>query len=155
MKYRIRHSLALALLLLAFLGAAVALSAECAPTPADQLGPFYKSGAPARSKVGTGYVLEGRVMSAGDCTPLPGAIVELWMAGPDGAYADDYRATLAADEKGGYRFESHFPPAYDGRPPHIHIRVSATGHEVLVTQHYPKRGTRSALFDLVLRVQKQ
>jgi protocatechuate 3,4-dioxygenase beta subunit len=72
------------------------------------------------------------------------------MAGPDGEYTDDYRATQLVGADGAYRFESHFPPPYSGRPPHIHLRVSAEGYQTLVTQHYPKEGETSASFDLVL-----
>lgn len=129
------------------------LYAACPPTREDQLGPFYKPDAPMRSKVGTGYVLQGVVRAAGTCQPLPGALVELWMAGPDGRYQDAYRARLQADKMGHYRFESHIPAGYYGRPPHIHIRVSAAGYQVLVTQHYPPDGQQEARFDLVLRPQ--
>jgi protocatechuate 3,4-dioxygenase beta subunit len=39
---------------------------------------------------------------------------------------------------------------YGGRPPHIHVRVTVSGYEELVTQHHPERGQRKANFDLVL-----
>lgn len=120
------------------------------PTPSDALGPFYKPGAPVRSSVGQGYRLSGRVLSTGG-RPLAGAVLELWLAGPDGRYTDDCRATIIADPEGRWAFTCHVPVAYAGRPPHIHLRVSAVGHEVLVTQHYPQRGRREAVFDLVLR----
>jgi catechol 1,2-dioxygenase len=45
------------------------------------------------------------------------------------------------------------PVSYGGRPPHIHLRVTAPGYEELVTQHYPERGQRKATFDLVLLAQ--
>jgi protocatechuate 3,4-dioxygenase beta subunit len=124
--------------------------ANCQPTRPDMLGPFYVSGAPERDKVGEGYVLSGTVHSAGDCAPLTNAQVELWMAGPDAEYADEYRAVVFSGENGEYRFESHFPPGYAGRPPHIHLRVTAQGYGELVTQHYPREGTTEAVFDLVL-----
>jgi protocatechuate 3,4-dioxygenase beta subunit len=124
---------------------------KCQPTPPDSLGPFYKPDAPVRSKVGEGYVLRGVVRSAKDCQPLPDALIELWMADPDGKYTDEYRAKVIADEKGQYTFESHVPPPYTSRPPHIHIKVTAVGHEVLVTQHYSQKDQATANFDLVLR----
>jgi protocatechuate 3,4-dioxygenase beta subunit len=130
--------------------ASAAGAGTCTPTAPDQLGPFYKPGAPVRSSVGTGYVLTGVVRSSGDCAALPGARVELWLAGPDGGYDDAHRATVIADRKGAYRFESTVPPPYFGRPPHIHIRVSAGGHRALVTQHYPEQGAKEGVFDLVL-----
>lgn len=130
--------------------AAAAGSAACVPTRPDALGPFYRPNAPVRTSVGRGYVLSGRVLGAPDCRPVPRARLEFWLAGPDGRYGDAFRATVVADELGAYRFESHFPPAYAGRPPHIHVRVSAPGYRVLVTQHYPRPGTTEARFDLVL-----
>lgn len=127
-------------------GAAVA----CVPTRPDALGPFYTPGAPVRTSVGRGFVLTGTVRSADDCRPVGAARVEFWLAGPAGRYGDAWRATVLAGADGMYRFESHVPPAYGGRPPHIHIRVSAAGFQVLVTQYYPKSGETSAQFDLVL-----
>jgi protocatechuate 3,4-dioxygenase beta subunit len=132
--------------------AALVLATGCTPTRADALGPFYEPNAPVRSKVGSGYVLSGVVRSARTCTPISRARIELWLAGPDGEYADRYRATIFSSSRtGAYRFVSHFPPPYAGRPSHIHIRVSARGFRTLVTQHYPRAGTRRASFALVLR----
>jgi protocatechuate 3,4-dioxygenase beta subunit len=123
---------------------------KCAPTPEDGLGPFYKPNAPVRSKVGDGYVLFGTVKSAKDCSVVPGAKIEIWLAATDGSYDDDHRATLLAGESGSYRFESNTPPKYNFRPPHIHVRVTAEGFRTLVTQHYPKVGTSEGNFPLVL-----
>ena len=123
---------------------------QCQPTPEDHQGPFYEADAPVRAKVGEGYVLSGRVKSATDCAAVGEARIEFWLAGPSGNYDDDHRATLFADGSGNYRFESNFPPGYAGRPPHIHIRISAPGFRTLVTQHYPKAGEHGATFDLVL-----
>jgi protocatechuate 3,4-dioxygenase beta subunit len=39
---------------------------------------------------------------------------------------------------------------YPGRPPHLHVRVTAPGHRVLVTQLYPKPGQAAVETDLVL-----
>jgi len=130
--------------------AAPTLPASCLPTPPDALGPFYEPGAPVRDKVGEGYLLSGVVRSSDGCAPIPGAQIEIWMAGPDGNYTDDYRAILFSDENGAYRFESHFPPPYSGRPPHHHLMVSAEGYQTLVTQHYPIQGETEATFDIVL-----
>lgn len=123
---------------------------SCSPTRSDALGPFYTPGAPFRDKVGEGYQLTGTVRSAQGCVPIPGAQIELWMAGPDSEYRDEYRATIYSDENGIYTFESHFPPPYSGRPPHHHLLISAEGFQGLVTQHYPAQGEDQATFDLVL-----
>lgn len=140
------------LLLLIALTAGFAGAAQfaCVPTPPDQLGPFYKPNAPLRERVGSGYLLSGAVRSAADCAPIPWARVELWLTGPDGRYGDAWRATVVSAMTGDYRFESDFPAVYEGRPPHIHIRVTAPGFAPLVTQHYPKPGEASGRFELVL-----
>jgi len=122
----------------------------CEPTRPDALGPFYEPNAPVRTSVGSGYVLSGSVLGADGCEPLRDARIEFWLANPEGEYDDAHRATVLADERGRYRFESNVPVSYGGRPPHIHLRVTAPGYRDLVTQHYPEAGQKQANFDLVL-----
>ncbi len=123
---------------------------RCAPTRVDADGPFYRPGAPERTRVGEGYLLSGTVRSALDCTVLPGARIEIWLNGPDGRYGDPWRATLYAKKDGSYSFTSHVPRPYGSRPPHIHIIVNAVDHAELITQHYPQPEVTSATFDLIL-----
>ena len=144
---------AAALSISAFLYAGAIMAGQdrsCTPTEPDMLGPFYKPDAPVRSSVGKGYVLNGVVKSSADCAPIRGAWIEFWLAGPDGKYDDDHRATIFPGEAGSYRFESNIPGPYFGRPPHMHVKVSAKGFKTLITQHYPEKGKTSASFDLVL-----
>jgi protocatechuate 3,4-dioxygenase beta subunit len=103
-----------------------------------------------RTSVGSGYVLSGAVLAAGSCEPIPDARIEFWLANPEGVYDDAHRATQFAGEEGEYRFESNVPVPYQGRPPHIHVRVTAPGFQELVTQHYPDADQTEATFDLVL-----
>jgi protocatechuate 3,4-dioxygenase beta subunit len=124
--------------------------ANCEPTQSDMLGPFYEPGAPVRTSVGSGYVLSGAVLDAEDCKPIKNARIEFWLANPRGEYDYAHRATVFAGQRGGYRFESNVPVSYSGRPPHIHVRVTAPGFEELITQHYPEPGQTRANFDLVL-----
>jgi protocatechuate 3,4-dioxygenase beta subunit len=147
-----RPLLAFGLLAALALGASSSPQAApaCRPTPPDALGPFYEPGAPVRAKVGTGYLLTGRVLAARTCRAIPRARVELWLANPQGEYDAAHRATRLAGRRGGYRFESNRPPSYESRPPHIHVRVSARGYRTLVTQHYPRAGRTRAVFNLVL-----
>lgn len=140
----------LMVLSLASTGETSGLAAPCTPTPWDEIGPFYRPNAPVRTTIGRGYVLSGTVRSAADCRPMPNARIEVWQTGPGGAYDDDHRATLFSDRDGRYRLETSFPPPYGRRPSHIHILVDAKGFEGLITQHYPKKGSREATFDLVL-----
>lgn len=123
----------------------------CAPTGADALGPFYKAGTPVRSKVGSGgYGLSGRVKAARTCRALNRARVEFWLVNEHGEYDDAHRATVFSRRDGRYRFESNRPIGYQGRPPHIHVRVTARGYRTLVTQHYPRPSRSTATFNLVL-----
>lgn len=145
-----RAGLALAVGLAAVSGQAAASLGACTATREDALGPYYVPGAPVRAKTGSGYVLTGVVRSAVTCRPIKGAKVELWNAGPDGEYGPRWRATTFSRPDGGYRYETAFPPPYSGRPSHVHLRVSARGHATLVTQHYPRPGTASGRFPLVL-----
>lgn len=125
-------------------------AAQCVPSKEDSLGPFYKPDAPVRSIVGNGYKLKGQVKSSADCSPISGAKIEFWLAGPDGQYDDAHRATMHSDQNGFYSLESNYPPSYSSRPPHIHIRITAPGYRTLVTQHYPKPGESKSSSDLVL-----
>ena len=127
-----------------------AQSYPCDPTPSDLLGPFYQANAPERSQVGTGYLLTGEIKSALTCQSISGAKVELWMAGPDGQYGHEWRATIYSDKDGTYHFSSHKPGHYGGRPPHIHMIISAAGFKELTTQHYPQEGKEAATFDIIL-----
>jgi protocatechuate 3,4-dioxygenase beta subunit len=122
----------------------------CTPTRPDGEGPYYKPDAPERTSVGTGHLLKGMVKSTKDCAPIPGAKIEFWQVGPNAQYDDDHRATMYSDALGAYSFESNFPPAYESRPPHIHVRASAQGYQTLITQYYPADGETEGTFNLVL-----
>ena len=126
------------------------ISKNCEPTSFDEMGPFYRPNAPIRNRVGSGYFLEGKVLSSIKCAPLPKAKIEFWLVNSDGEYDDAHRATVIADSRGNYTFESNKPTDYYRRLPHIHMRITAHGHEELITQHYPKEGADRAEFDIVL-----
>jgi protocatechuate 3,4-dioxygenase beta subunit len=141
------------LVVLALVGGLVAGAAAqpaCAPTRPDMLGPFYKPNAPERARTGSGLVVSGAVRSTTGCAPLPGARVEWWSADERGEYRDALRATQHTDAEGRFTYETVAPGRYPGRPPHLHVRVSAPGHKTLVTQLYPGDGQRSLASDFVL-----
>ena len=130
-----------------------AAEGACRPTARDAEGPFYKPNAPERASLGRGLVVTGIVRTAGSCAPVPRARIEWWQANDQGQYDDTHRATQTADREGTFRFETNFPGSYPGRPPHLHVKVSAPGHRTLTTQLYPKSGQTEIPFDFVLRPQ--
>ena len=135
----------LALLLAAMLVPA----ATCTPTPDDGFGPFGRGMPPVRAKTGTGHVLTGTIISALDCKPVTGARVEFWQSNRKGVYTKSLSATVFTDRNGRFRYQSPRPVSYEGRPAHIHLRVVAKGHEVLLTRYVPG-GKRRGNLRLVL-----
>lgn len=123
----------------------------CPPTLADAEGPFYTANAPIRETTGRGLTISGKVKSAGSCTPIPAARVEWWQANSEGRYDDEHRGALLTAGDGSYHFETDFPPGYYGRPPHIHLKVLASGDRTLITQVYPEDGQKLITIDLILR----
>jgi len=116
-----------------------------APTPAAELGPFYKRLAPSGSAMrapgdpGMPLVVTGQVFSSrGEL--IPSAIVEVWQTNHEGLYDLDgyhYRARLTASTDGKYEFSSVMPGHYPARVcQHIHYAVTAPGHHPLITQLY-------------------
>lgn len=130
------------------------LANDCAPTIPDAAGPFGRGMPPLRAKIGSGHVLTGVVLSALDCRPLVGARVELWQANARGQYTRATSATVVTDRSGRFRFEGPYPSPYEGRPPHIHLRVSARLHEPLLSRYVPARGVRRGTVRLVLELEQ-
>lgn len=137
----------------ALLAAPGALAQQCRVTPRDAIGPFYKPNVSASAELcasGSGgaqkLVVSGRVLGMPECTPLAGALLEVWHADARGDYSqvgakqDDagclLRASLRTDGDAHYSFRTVLPGEYPGRPRHIHYRVSAKGYATLVTQLY-------------------
>jgi protocatechuate 3,4-dioxygenase beta subunit len=147
-------------LALAFVGGCSSAGADttgCIPTEADALGPYYVAGTVLTDnlnrfgKPGDPLVVEGKILSSSDDqAPIAGALVEVWQTDGDGNYhpednghVDDYddgdidlRGAVRTDEVGVYRFDSVVPGAYVPRPRHFHYRITAPGHQPLVTQLY-------------------
>ena len=124
-------------------------STACQPTRGDGAGPFQQSGlsAPRRAKIGTGHVLQGRVLRT-DCKPVVGALVVLWQAGPSG-YGPRGRGSVRTDRSGRFRFEGPAPASYGGVP-HIHIAVFHPAYEELLTRYVVRRGSKTGRITLVL-----
>lgn len=115
------------------------------PTPGNDLGPFFKKGAPEtamlRSPGDNGFPLKvtGRILNTrGDA--VPDARVEIWQADHVGKYdvtGYHYRAKLPLNAKAEYAFDSVMPGHYPDRVcQHVHYLITAPGHKPLVTQLY-------------------
>ena len=122
----------------------------CATTIPDGFGPFGRGSPPVRASIGKGHVLTGVVLSGLNCKPIPGARVELWQSNAKGQYVRATSATVLVDRSGRFRFEGPYPASYEGRPAHIHLRIVASGHEVLLSRYEPARGARRGTVRLVL-----
>ncbi len=104
--------------------------------------------------------LSGRVSDVSTGLPLAGALVDIWQTNQAGLYDDqdpqqpqgNLRGVVRCDDQGGYRVRTVIPGPYriasmngpvyallnslgrhDNRPGHIHLRISAAGHDPLTT----------------------
>jgi catechol 1,2-dioxygenase len=110
---------------------------------------------------GTALLFQGQVTEPGG-QPLPGAAVEMWHADADGLYSQfapgipewNLRGKVLAGEDGRFEIRTIQPAPYqiptDGacgkliaaagwhawRPAHLHLKVSAPGHQLITTQLY-------------------
>lgn len=140
----IRRQLLAAAALLPLVPASRAATCE-GLTPAQMEGPFFKPGTPERTSLvepganGLRLVVTGRVISARNCQPVPGAVLEFWHSDERGQYDNRgyrYRGHQRTDDKGGYRLETIVPARYTGRTRHIHVKVQVRGAPLLTTQLY-------------------
>jgi catechol 1,2-dioxygenase len=116
-------------------GRAPAATQGCQPTESDTLGPFYRFGAPFRSRLadasepGDRLVLTGTVLSSDCRTPVPGAaLIEMWQANHAGLYDTGkpgnftevttfhLRGMLYTNEQGQYEIETIMPGRYPVPP---------------------------------------
>jgi protocatechuate 3,4-dioxygenase beta subunit len=122
--------------------------AGCEVTADNIEGPFYKPGAPARAVLvgdrdrGERLGLGGTVRTTA-CTPVAGAVLDIWQADARGGYDNDgwgLRGTLTTDALGRWQVRTIMPGRYlNGRryrPMHIHVKLRARGLHALTTQLY-------------------
>ncbi|MFB7090310.1 catechol 1,2-dioxygenase [Streptomyces sp. NPDC056296] len=121
------------------------------------------------NEAGVPLLFQGQVRAV-DGTPLAGATVEIWHADADGFYSQfapglpewNLRGTVVADDQGNFKIHTVEPAPYqiptDGscgrlirsagwhawRPAHLHLKVSAAGHQLVTTQLYFKGGSHVA-----------
>lgn len=128
--------------------AGIIVTPACRVTDDNILGPYYKDGAPFRNDIRDGQsgelmIVSGTVLGLDGCTPLAGAVIDVWQANADGAYDTagyTLRGRMQADYAGRYSLTTIFPGRYlNGttyRPAHVHYRVSHPNNVDLTTQLY-------------------
>lgn len=120
----------------------------CIVTPEQTEGPYFVDeklnrsdirSDPSNGTVRAGVPLELRLrvvqVSGNSCTPLPGAIVDIWHCDAQGVYSDVQDRSLdirsqqflrgyqVTDEQGIAQFTAIYPGWYPGRTVHIHFKV--------------------------------
>ncbi|MFE4539326.1 catechol 1,2-dioxygenase [Streptomyces scopuliridis] len=119
----------------------------------------------SEEEAGTPLLFQGQVADV-DGSPLPAAKVEIWQADDAGYYSQfapglpewNLRGTVFANETGHFKIHTIQPAPYriptDGacgelieaagwhpwRPAHLHLKVSAPGHQLITTQLYFQGG---------------
>ena len=141
----------------------------CTLTPETIAGPTWFDAHAVRSDIvdgrpGTPLALAFRVVQADGCTPLSGAVVDLWQADAGGIYSgfagaspgqgghaggsDEYgdrqsaatdadrylRGTQVTGADGVVRFDTIYPGWYPTRTPHLHLKVHLAEATVRTTQ---------------------
>ena len=127
--------------------AALAPTPDCgsfpSPTPRQTAGPFFIPDTPERQDFtadgdGVPVFLAGFLVTTA-CTPIAGAVVELWHADNDGDYdrrGYRFRGHVRTGQNGAYGFQTIRPGRYGRRTPHYHLKVFVEGRRVLTTQLY-------------------
>ena len=115
----------------------------CTPTANDGGGP-NRGTPPLRAKIGTGHILTGVVLTP-TCQPVYRARVSFWQSNRKGVYTVALRGAVLTDRSGKFRFEGPPPTSYDGRPPHIHIKVDTPDFEPLYTRYEPRGASRGSV----------
>jgi protocatechuate 3,4-dioxygenase beta subunit len=130
-------------------------------TPRQTEGPFFPDRLPldtdndllrlndaATPALGEVTYLGGRILDR-EGQPLRDAVVEIWQCDANGAYLHSRSGNAAKRDghfqgfgrfltgrRGEYLFRTIKPVPYPGRTPHIHVKVSRGGTELLTTQCY-------------------
>ena len=134
-------------------GASASTSA-CRATVSDGFGPWArgaKGEPPRRSVFGSGFTLSGKVLRAGDCKPVKGAVVEVWQETPGLGYVRRGRASVVTDATGAFHIVGPVPRGEaGGLSGHIHIRVTHSLFEEVAVTHFVTQGSHRARLTLVL-----
>lgn len=121
--------------------AAEAASA-CALQAEQEEGPFYVDLDRIRRKIvggrsGVPLVLRIKLVNSKTCKVIKGAAIDVWHADAVGKYSDEssegtpgqtwLRGVQLTDKHGVAEFSTVYPGFYEGRTPHIHVKVHIGG----------------------------
>jgi protocatechuate 3,4-dioxygenase beta subunit len=128
---------------------------SCTLYPEQTEGPYYVAGDLLRAdlregKPGAPLTLDLLVLSAGGCTPIANAAVDIWHCDAAGVYsgyqgqlggldtrgAVFLRGTQLTGADGRVQFQTIYPGWYPGRTTHIHFKVHLTGNREATSQLY-------------------
>lgn len=148
----------------------------CVVRPASTQGPYYVDEKLNRSDIRSdptdGTVKQGALLALtlnvssivkGKCSPLEGAIVDLWQCDAEGVYSDAKDPTFfdtrgkkflrgyqVTDQDGIAKFKTIYPGWYPGRTVHIHYKIrspeSASSPYEFVGQMYFPEGTSDRVY---------
>lgn len=108
----------------------------------------------AQEALGEKVLVKGTLVDVSTGRPIAGAVVEFWQACASGKYNHpkdsnnapldpnfQYWAQVKTSSMGEFQIKTIVPGAYPAdtnwtRPPHIHVKVHATGYRSLTTQIY-------------------
>jgi protocatechuate 3,4-dioxygenase beta subunit len=123
----------------------------CPLTPPNVEGPYWLNLALLRRDITEG--LQGlpltvylRIIDGTTCSPVSGAVADLWHDSPLGKYSGFasegtlgltyLRGIQVTGANGIVRFDTVFPGWYPGRTPHMHLKVNPSATTELTTQLY-------------------
>lgn len=124
-------------------------AAVCTLLPSQTEGPYYLPLNLVRQDITEGLPglrigLRVNVVRAADCSPVPGAIVDIWHADNPGRYSGFgtvvgqtfMRGIQTTDALGSTTFVTIYPGWYQGRTTHIHVKVRPAVGAVVTSQFY-------------------
>ena len=114
----------------------------------------------AAARVGTPLVVTG-VVRGDDCAPLAGATINAWQTNGKGRYGPVVggrdrccylTGTVRTGDDGRYTLDTVMPRGYGNGPAHIHMEAGHPDAQGVVTELVFDAPTKTADFDIVLRV---
>lgn len=134
---------------------------SCTLTPGAVEGPYWLNLALLRQDITEGtpglpFTLYVKLVDASACTPISGAVVDLWHNDPYGDYSgfasegtagETWLRGIQITGAGGFvRFDTIYPGWYTGRTPHLHCKINPTTTSELTTQFYFDQSISTKVF---------